>query len=126
VSVLCSINRGILRVHLRKGNLESLLDGLEDLLVLLTAHKGDGETLGTETTGTTDTVEVRVGISRQVVVDGKVDTLNIDTTAEDVSGNTDTLVELLEFLVTLDTKRGSVKKSRGALVGTWLLTAPPD
>lgn len=93
----------MLWVNLRKGDLEALLDSLEHLLVLVAAHKGDGETLGTETTGTTDTVEVRVGIGRQVVVDGKVDTLNVDTTTEDVRGNADTLVELLELLVALDT-----------------------
>lgn len=89
--------------NLRQGNLESLLDGLENLLVLLAADKGDTETLGTETTSTTDTMEVRVGITGKIVVDGKVNTLDIDTTTEDVSGDTDTLVELLELLVTLDT-----------------------
>jgi hypothetical protein len=48
-------------------------------------------------------MEVRVRITWKIVVDGQVDTLNIDTTTEDISGNADTLIELLEFLVTLDT-----------------------
>ena len=48
-------------------------------------------------------MEVRVGVGGKIVVDGKVDALNIDTTPEDVGGNTDTLVELLELLVTSDT-----------------------
>lgn len=89
--------------YVRKSNLEALLNLLENLLIILVADEGDGETLGSETTGTTDTVQVGVGIGGQIVVDSQVDTLDIDTTTEDVSGNTDTLVELLEFLVTLDT-----------------------
>jgi hypothetical protein len=91
------------RANLRQSDFESLLDGLEHLLVLLAADEGDTETLGTETTSTTDAMKVRVGITRKIVVDGKVDTLDIDTTTEDVSSDTDTLVELLELLVTLDT-----------------------
>ena len=88
---------------LRKGNFESLFNFLEDPLVLFVADKRNGQTLGTETTGTTDTVEVAVGIGGQVVVDGQVDTLNVNTTTEDVGGDTDTLLELLELLVALDT-----------------------
>lgn len=76
---------------------------MEDLLVLLGGHKGDGETLGTETSSTTDTVEVGIGISGHVVVDSEVDPLDIDTTAENVGGHADTLVELLELFVSLDT-----------------------
>lgn len=92
-----------MRWYIREGNLEPLLDILEDLLVVLVAHEGNGETLGTETTGTTDAVEVGVGIGGQIVVDGQVDTLDINTTAENVSGHTDTLVELLELLIAFDT-----------------------
>lgn len=88
---------------LRKGDFESLLNLLENLLVLLGAHKGDGKTLGTETTGTADTVEVGAGVIGQIVVDCQVDSLNIDTTSEDISGDTDALLELLELLVAADT-----------------------
>jgi hypothetical protein len=70
---------------------------------LLAADEGDTETLGTETTSTTDAVKVGVGIAGKIVVDGKVDALDIDTTTEDVSSDTDTLVELFELLVALDT-----------------------
>ena len=99
------------RANLRQSDFESLLDGLEHLLVLLAADEGDTETLGTETTSTTDTMKVGVSIAREIVVDGEVDTLDIDTTTEDVSSDTDTLVELLELLVTLDT--GKVLDSAG-------------
>lgn len=90
-------------MHLRDGDLEALANGLKHLFVLLLADEGDGKTLGTETTRTTDTVEVGVSISRHVVVDGQVDTLDIDTTTEDVSGNADSFVKLLELLVPTDT-----------------------
>jgi hypothetical protein len=89
--------------NLRKGNLKALLNFLKNLLVILVADEGDRKTLGTETTGTTNTVQVRVGVGGEIVVDGEVNTLDINTTAEDISGNTDALVELLELLVALDT-----------------------
>jgi hypothetical protein len=48
-------------------------------------------------------VKVGIGLVGHVVVDGDVDTLDIDTTTKDVSRNTDTGLELLELLVALDT-----------------------
>ena len=89
---------------LRKSDLESLPDILKNLLILLAANKRNRQTLGTETTSTTNAVQVRVGLSGQIVVNSKVDTLNVNTTSKNVGGDTDTLVELLEFLVTFDTK----------------------
>lgn len=49
-------------------------------------------------------MEVGVGVAGEIVVDGKVDTLDINTTSEDVGSNTDTLVKLLELRVALDTR----------------------
>lgn len=88
---------------LGKLDAEPLLNLLEHLLVLLGADEADGHTLGTKTASTTDTVEVAVSVGGQVVIDGQVDTLDIDTTTEDVGRDTDALLELLELLVTLDT-----------------------
>lgn len=93
-----------MRKDIRKGNFEALLNILENLLVILVADEGDGQTLGTETAGTTDAVKVGVGIGGKIVVDGQIDPLDIDTTAEHVGGNADTLVELLELLVAFDTE----------------------
>jgi hypothetical protein len=89
--------------ELRKLDLEALFDGLEDGLVIWAADKRDTETLGSEATGTTDTVEVGVGLVGHVVVDRDVDALDVDTTTEDVGGDTDAGLELLELLVALDT-----------------------
>ena len=93
----------VLEGNLRNRHLEALLDGLQHVLVLVAAHERDGQTLGAETTSTTDAVEVRIGIGREIVVDREVDALDVDTTAEDVRGHADALVEVLELLVTTDT-----------------------
>lgn len=104
-SLVVHVSAGVdtLLGELGKVDLEAALNRLQDSLVLGAADERDTETLGSKTTGTTDTVEVGVGLIGHVVVDSDVDTLNIDTTTEDVSGHTDTGLEVLELLVTLDT-----------------------
>ena len=94
--------------ELRQRNLESLLNRLKHLLISLAADERDGKTLCAETAGTTDAVQVRVGIAGQVVVDGQVDALDVNTAAEDVGGYTDTLVEVLELFIALDAGRSLV------------------
>lgn len=68
-------------------------------------------------------MQVRVGICRQIVVDSKVDTLNVDTTAENVSGDTDTLVEFFELLVSADTVR-CIRKGPKIIVRGWGINLP--
>lgn len=89
--------------NLRKRNLESLLNCLQYLLIGLAADERDRPTPGTETTCTADTMEVGISTIWEIVVDGEIDTLDINTTTKDVCGNADTLVEILELLVALDT-----------------------
>ena len=92
-------------MYLRNGNFEALADGLEHLLVIVTADKGDGKTLGTETPRTTeqeenensyqrrntfnipDSVKIAVGVWRTVVIDDNIDSFNVNTTAENIGGN---------------------------------------
>ena len=90
-------------LNLRKGNFETLLDLLENVLIIFAGNEGDAETLGAETTGATDSVKVRVRVGGEIVVDGQVDTFDIDATAKHVSSHADSLVKLLEFLIALDT-----------------------
>jgi hypothetical protein len=45
-------------------------------------------------------VEVGVGIFGHVIVEHNVDTLNVHTTTKQVGGNQDSLLEILELLVT--------------------------
>lgn len=84
------------------GNGEPLLDPLKDLLVGVARDKGDGKTLGAESTSTTDSVEVRVGIRGSVIVDDNVHSLNIDTSTKDVGSNEDSLLKSLELLESRD------------------------
>jgi hypothetical protein len=48
-------------------------------------------------------MEIRISVTWQIIVDSKVNLFNIDTTTENIGGNTDTLVEFFELLVALDT-----------------------
>ena len=49
-------------------------------------------------------MEVRVGIGRSIIVDDDVYPLNVNATAEDVSGDKDTFFESLERGVSTDTE----------------------
>ena len=69
--------------------------------VLVSGDKGDSESLGSETTSTTDSVKVGISIHGHVEVEHDVDLLNVDTTAEKLSGDKDAISELLEALVDL-------------------------
>lgn len=48
-------------------------------------------------------MQVRVSITWQVIINGQVDALNVDSTPKDIGGNADTFVEVLEFFVAFDT-----------------------
>jgi len=80
-------------------HIESLLDIIEDFGILIVAYKSDGQTLGTETTSTSNSVKVGVGILGHVVIEDNVNSLDIHTTAEQVGSNQDTLLEVLELLI---------------------------
>jgi hypothetical protein len=101
--VLLAINSYIdVIVSLRKGNLEALLNCLQNLLVSFAAHEGDRQPLGAETASTTNPMKVRISVTWQVIVDSKVNTLDINATTKHIGRDTNTLVELLKLFVTLD------------------------
>ena len=50
-----------------------------------------------------DTMQIAVSIRRTIVVDDDVHTLHIDTTAENVSSDEDTLLEGFESRIAVDT-----------------------
>jgi len=62
------------------------LDVLEETFVF-GGNKVDGDTLTTETTGTTDTVKVVFRLSGQVIVDDQRNLLDIDTTSEQIGSD---------------------------------------
>ena len=90
---------------LTDAHLEAILDLLECLAILISAHKSDGQALGAETTGTSDSVQVAVSIERHVEVEHDVDLLNIDATTEELGGDKDSVLELLETFVDLQSKK---------------------
>ena len=61
---------------------------LEEALVIL-GDKVDGHTLASETAGTTDAVEVVLGLGGEVKVDDEGHLLDVDTTSEKVGGDED-------------------------------------
>jgi hypothetical protein len=102
VGHICAGVNAIFR-ELGDGHFEAFLNSLEHLLITLICHERDTQTLGTETASTAHAVQVRVGIASEIIVDGQVDLLNVDTAAKDISCDTDALVELFEFAVASNT-----------------------
>lgn len=78
---------------------ETTLDLLEHLLILRGGHKCDAEAFRAEPASSTDTMQIRVRLPWDIVVDGDVDPLDIDTAAKDVRADGDALLECLELLV---------------------------
>jgi len=84
-------------------DLESILDRLRCLGVLLVGDKRDCETLGTKSTGSRNSMQVGVGVFGHIVVEHDVHSLDIHTTTEKVGGDEDTSLEIFEELVSLKT-----------------------
>ena len=80
------------------------------MAVFVRADEGDGEALSAEATGTTNTMQVGVGIHRHVEVKHDVDLLDVDTTAKELGGYEDTVSKLLETLVDLKSKVSNAVK----------------
>ena len=89
--------------YFRYGYLESVLDSLEDLLVLLGRNKRNCESLSTEATSTANTMQVLIGTLGKVVVDDNVDPLYIHAATKQVGGDKNALVKVLKLLVASNT-----------------------
>ena len=96
---------------------------------IVSGDEVDGHTLATETTTTTDTVDVVLAVGGKVVVDDKGDLLDVDTTGEEVSGDQDTGrtgTELLHDNVTLALVHVTVHGGDGEVTGSELVGEPVD
>lgn len=71
-------------------------------MVFLTADEGNSQSLCAKAACSADSVQVGVAVSRHIVVEHNVDLLDIDAAAEDLSGDKDAVLEVLEALVDLD------------------------
>lgn len=99
VHVACCVDG---RGQLTDLNLEALLDLIQNFLILVRLNEGNRQSLSSKSAGTTDTMQVAVRLRRHVKVEDDVDFLNVDTTAKDLSGDQDAVLELLEALVDFD------------------------
>ena len=75
---------------------------VQNLLILFGADEGDGQTLGTKSSRASDSMQVGVRVFGHVIIEHDVDLLNVDTSAKDLSGDQDTVLEGLESFVDLD------------------------
>lgn len=104
-------------------DLEPTLNSLQDLLVGVRSDKRNRQTPRSEPTRSANSVEVRVGVGRLVVVDDDVDPLNVDSSTKDIGRDKDSLLERLELSVSLDSrkergrlgKRGKISQTRESL-----------
>ena len=70
------------------GNLRpKLLLNTVEVKTILVRHQIDGETQMSEPTGTTDTVKICLRVLGEIKVDNDVDSLDIDTTGEEVGAH---------------------------------------
>lgn len=97
---------------------ESLLYLGHFRFVLRSGDERHSQTLGTEATRATHTMQILVVVAGEIVVDDDVHTFNIDTTAEQVCGHQNTLLEFLEGLETSDSlllRQGGVNADGGEI-----------
>lgn len=96
---------------------------------ILGGDEVDGNTLTTETTTTTDSVDVVLTVGGQVVVDDKGHLLDIDTTGQQIGGDQDTgrtRSELLHNQVTLGLVHVSMHGGDSEVTGSELVGEPVD
>lgn len=93
------------------------------------SNEVDGNTLTTETTTTTDAVDVVLAIGGEIVVDDKRNLLDIDTTSKEIGGDQDTRrsgTELLHDQITLSLVHVTVHGRDGEISGGELISKPVD
>lgn len=116
--------RGLAGNGLKEGRnlLVSLLEELKKLAddtTVATVEESSGNTSVSGTTGTTDTMDVVIDISREIVVDDVGDVGNIQTTSSDSSGDQNraaTVAEHLQSALTLTLSAVTVNGSSGEVL----------
>ena len=69
---------------------------LQHLLILRRTHERHRHAVGSETPRTTDTMQIGVASGREIVVDDHVDALHVDSAAEEIGGDENGRLALLE------------------------------
>lgn len=94
---------------------------------ILSGDKVDGNTLTSETTSATDSVDVVLPVGWEIVVDDQGNLLDIDTTGQKISGDQDTGrsgTELLHDQITLTLVHVSVHGRDSEVTGSELVGEP--
>lgn len=96
---------------------------------IIGGNEVDSNTLSSETTTTTDSVDVVLTVGGQVVVDDKGDLLDINTTGEEIGGDEDaggTRSELLHDNITLSLVHVTVHGGDSEITGSEFVGEPID
>jgi hypothetical protein len=75
----------------------------QQFLIFVCGDKSDGKTTGTKTSCTTNTMKITIWAIGHIIIYYNVDAFDIDSSTEDISCDTDTLVEVFEGLVSSNT-----------------------
>jgi len=78
------------------------LDLLQDLVVLVITAETDGQTFGTESSGSGHSVQVSIRVFWHIVVEHDVDSFDIDTSSEKISGDQNSSLKVLEERVSFE------------------------
>lgn len=96
---------------------------------VISSDEVDSNTLTTETTTTTDAMDVVLTVGREVIVDDQGDLLNVNTTGKEISGNQDTgrsRAELLHDDITLGLLHVTVHGRDSEVTSLELVGEPVD
>lgn len=96
---------------------------------ILSGDEVDGNTLTSETSTTTDTMDVVLTVGWEIVVDDQRNLLNVDTTGQKIGGDQDTgrtRTELLHNQVTLTLVHVTVHSGDSEVTGGKLVGEPVD
>jgi hypothetical protein len=83
-------------------NFEPILNLLQDLVVFVVTTETDSQTFGTESTGSSNSVQVGIRVFWHVVVENDVHSLDIDTSSEEIGGDQDSSLEVFEQRVSFE------------------------
>jgi hypothetical protein len=83
-------------------NFESALNVLKDFIIVFTRNERNGKTLSSESTSSSNSMEVLVRLIGHIEVNNNVYLLDIYSSSEDIGGNKNSEVSLLEFVIDTD------------------------
>jgi len=75
---------------------------IEHVSIILARYEGDGDSLGSESTGSSYSVEVLIRLVWHVEVDDNVDLFNVDSSSQQISGDHDSVLDVFEIVVDLE------------------------